>query len=203
VQIVLHQGDIPDGLAFPKGVAIDTEAMGLKIGRDRLCLVQLCGGDNICHLVQIACSPSPAPHLTHLLADPQTLKIFHFARFDVLLLEKTFRTPVTPFYCTKLASKIVRTYTDQHGLKSLCRHLLKIETSKEEQTSDWGSETLSSEQQRYAAADVVHLHALKERLDAMLQREGKVALFQAGIRGLIEILHLESAGFDAEGLFRH
>ncbi|MDR1267397.1 MAG: ribonuclease H-like domain-containing protein [Holosporales bacterium] len=203
MKVVLHKGDLPAGMEFPNGVAIDTEAMGLKIGRDRLCLVQLCGGDDVCHLVQIAPVPRAAPHLVRLLEDRTVLKIFHFARFDVALLEKTFPCTVRPFYCTKLASKLVRTYTDRHGLKELCKSLLQVDLSKEEQTSDWGSETLSPEQQRYAATDVLHLHALKKRLDAMMLREEKVELLQASFRGLAEILLLEQAGFEAESLFRH
>ncbi|MDR0406892.1 MAG: ribonuclease D [Holosporales bacterium] len=203
MQIFLHLNDLPEGLTFPQGVAVDTEAMGLRIGRDRLCLVQLCGGDDACHLVRIASLPNPAPHLVRVLANPKVLKIFHFARFDVPLLEKTFGISIYPFYCTKLASKIARTYTYQHGLKELCKSLLQIDLSKEEQTSDWGNDTLSPEQQHYAANDVLYLHALKKKLDTILVRERKSEIFQAGLRALSEIIQIEKAGFDVEGLFRH
>ncbi|MDR2417303.1 MAG: ribonuclease H-like domain-containing protein [Holosporales bacterium] len=203
MQIVLHLNDLPEGLVFPHGVAVDTETMGLKIGRDRLCLVQLCGGDDVCHLVRIASTVALAPNLTHLLTDPAVLKIFHFARFDVSILEKTFQISILSFYCTKLASKIARTYTDRHGLKDLCKQLLQVDLSKEEQTSDWGNDTLTPEQQRYAANDVLYLHALKEHLDATLMREGKTKLFQASLRALAEMIQIEKAGFNVEDLFRH
>ena len=176
----LHRGDLPPGLTFGDAVAIDTETMGLDPHRDRLCLVQLSRGDGDCHLVHLPPgAPIEAPNLAALLSDETVLKIFHFARFDIAVLEHALRVCCGPIYCTKIASRLSRTFTDRHGLKDLCRDLLGIEISKQQQSSDWGADTLSQSQLAYAANDVLHLHALKEKLDAMLAREGRAALAQA------------------------
>lgn len=177
MDIHLHQNDLPDGLNLGKIVAIDTETMGLKHGRDRLCLVQLSAGDGVCHLVKIQRGePVEARNLKRLLQDTAVTKIFHFARFDIAALHQHFRVLTQPIYCTKIASKLVRTYTDRHGLKDLCRELLGVEVSKHEQTSDWGAETLREEQLKYAASDVLYLHQLKNALDQRLQREQRSEL---------------------------
>ena len=176
----LHRGDLPPGLTFGDAVAIDTETMGLNPHRDRLCLVQLSRGDGDCHLVQLPPGePIDAPYLAKLLTDETVLKIFHFARFDIAVLEHALGVRCGPVYCTKIASRLSRTFTDRHGLKDLCRDLLGVEISKQQQSSDWGADTLSQSQLAYAANDVLHLHALKERLDGMLAREGRVELAQA------------------------
>ncbi|MGH7001079.1 MAG: ribonuclease D, partial [Stellaceae bacterium] len=166
--IHLHRGDLPAGLALGKAIAIDTETMGLDPARDRLCLVQLSAGDGHSHLVQFAPGQYDAPRLKALLADPKVLKIFHFARFDLAMIDRYLGVRAAPIYCTKVASKLARTFTDRHGLKDLCREILGIELSKQQQSSDWGAVELSDEQKRYASADVEHLHALKARLDTML-----------------------------------
>jgi len=181
--IHLYRGDLPDGLTLGPVVAMDTETLGLTLGRDRLCVVQLSAGDGNAHLVQMP-KPGPdgmlrAPNLVRLLTDPTVTKLLHFARFDLAILQRSFGVITTPVYCTKIASRLVRTYTDRHGLKDLVRELLGIELSKQQQSSDWGAETLSQEQLAYAAADVLHLHALKQRLDVMLQREGRLELAAA------------------------
>ncbi|MBN9354691.1 MAG: ribonuclease D, partial [Hyphomicrobium denitrificans] len=172
-KIKLHKGDLPAGLTFPNGIAIDTETMGLNPHRDRLCLVQLSGGDGTAHLVKFDGKSYDAPNLKALLADPKTLKIFHFARFDVAVLEHYLGVVTSPIYCTKIASKLARTYTDRHGLKDLVGEILGIEISKQQQSSDWGAAELSDSQRSYAANDVLHLHALKTRLDEMLARTGR------------------------------
>ncbi len=172
-KIKLHKGDLPAGLTFPNGVAIDTETLGLNPHRDRLCLVQLSSGDGTAHLVQFDGKDYGAPRLKALLADPKVLKIFHFARFDIAVLQQYLGVATTPIYCTKIASKLSRTYTDRHGLKDLVGELLGIELSKQQQSSDWGAAKLSDSQMSYAANDVLHLHALKTKLDAMLSREGR------------------------------
>ena len=174
MEIFLHHNDLPSNLELGKLVAVDTEAMGLRPHRDRLCVVQLSAGDGKCHLVQFAPGHyQEACNLKTLLANPDVTKLFHFARFDATILFHTFGIMPTPLYCTKIASKLVRTYTDKHSLKDLCKDLLKIEISKQEQTSDWGEQTLNRDQMQYAATDVLHLHVLKEKLDVLLQREGK------------------------------
>ena len=193
----LHHGDLPAGLSFGGSVAIDTETMGLDPQRDRLCLVQLSAGDGECHLVQFSDGDYKAPRLRALLADPKVLKIFHFARFDLAMLKRHL------VYCTKVASKLVRTFTDRHGLKDLCRELLGVELSKQQQTSDWGAATLTEEQLRYAAADVEYLHALKTKLDAMLAREGRKDLAQACFAFLPLRAALDLAGFPGSDLFEH
>ncbi|MGE0746089.1 MAG: ribonuclease D [Rhodospirillales bacterium] len=200
----LHRGDLPEGLSFGSAVAIDTETMGLKPFRDRLCLVQLSAGDGNAHLVQIAPGGGDgAVRLKALLADPNVLKLFHFARFDVAMLRRHLGVLTQPIYCTKIASKLARTYTDRHGLKDLCRELLKVDLSKEQQSSDWGAETLTPEQQGYAASDVLHLHALKARLDAMLAREGRTALAQACFDFLPTRAELDLAGYGEGDIFEH
>lgn len=201
--IKLYNGDLPAGLIFPHGVAVDTETLGLNPHRDRLCLVQLSGGDGTAHLVQFDGESYDAPRLKALLADPKTLKIFHFARFDLAVLEKYLGVQPTPFYCTKIASKLVRTYTDRHGLKDLCAELIGIELSKQQQSSDWGAPVLSESQLAYAAADVLHLHKLKQRLDEMLVREGRMAFAQSAFTFLATQAKLDLAGFGENDLFAH
>lgn len=175
--IHLYQNDLPDSLQLGNVVAIDTETMGLKHGRDRLCLIQLSAGDGICHLVQIQKDNNKeAKNLKKILTDPTVTKLFHFARFDVAALYQHFQVLTHPIYCTKIASKLIRTYTDRHGLKDLCRELLGVEISKTEQTSYWGAETLREEQLKYAATDVLYLHALKDILDQRLNREGRTEI---------------------------
>jgi ribonuclease D len=200
--IRLHRGDLPDISRYREAVAIDTETMGLDVGRDRLCVVQLSPGDGSADVVQIL-PRSEAPNLKRLLADQTLLKIFHFARFDLAVLYKTFGLMATPIYCTKIASRLARTYTDKHGLKDLVREVLGQELSKQQQSSDWGAAELSEAQVAYAAADVVHLHALKARLDAMLAREGREQMAQACFRFLPERVRLDLAGFASDDIFAH
>ncbi len=203
LSIELHKGDLPDGLDFGHSVAIDTETMGLDPHRDRLCLVQLSAGDGDCHLVQIPAKNRTAPNLIRLLNDPNVLKLFHFARFDVAVLHHGLGVACAPIYCTKIASRLVRTYTDRHGLKDLCRELLDVDISKQQQSSDWGSATLSEAQITYAASDVLHLHALKERLDAMLQREGRTHLAESAFGFLPTRAALDLGGWSDEDIFSH
>lgn len=202
-KIRLHKGDLPAGLKFPNGVAIDSETLGLNPHRDRLCLVQLSAGDGTAHLVQFDGDDYSAPRLKALLADPAITKIFHFARFDVAVIEKYLGIETTPIYCTKIASKLVRTYTDRHGLKDLTLELLGIELSKQQQSSDWGAAKLSDSQLAYAASDVFHLHALKARLDDMLIRENRMAFAEAAFRFLPVRAQLDLAGFGEADLFAH
>jgi len=199
----LHRGDLPDISRYKGAVAIDTETMGLDLNRDRLCLVQLSPGDGSADVVQIAAHPADAPNLKRLLADKSLLKIFHFARFDLGMLYKAFGVMAEPVYCTKIASRLSRTYTDKHGLKDLVREVLGQDLSKQQQMSDWGSAELSEAQVAYAAADVTHLHALKEKLDAMLAREDREALAAACFRFLPDRVRLDVAGFAAEDIFAH
>jgi ribonuclease D len=201
--IRLHKGDLPDGLDLGPAVAIDTETLGLEVGRDRLCLVQLSRGDASAELVQIASGQTRAPNLERLLADPTVLKLFHFGRFDMAMLCHTFGVMPAPVYCTKIASKIARTYTDRHGLKDLTRELIGVEISKQQQSSDWGAPTLSEAQLAYAASDVLHLHALRDKLDAMLAREGRDALARAAFAYLPERVRLDLAGFAQMDIFAH
>jgi ribonuclease D len=203
VTFELHRGDLPDGLDLGKVVAVDTEAMGLNPHRDRLCLVQLSAGDGRAHLVQFADGVYEAPRLRALLGDAGVLKLFHFARFDIALLKHYLGVDCTPLYCTKIASKLARTFTDRHSLKDLCREILGIELSKQQQTSDWGAAELTEEQLGYAAADVLHLHALKERLDAMLEREGRSALARTCFEFLPTRAALDLAGWSDEDIFAH
>jgi ribonuclease D len=200
--ISLHKGDLPTGLDFGDCVAIDTETLGLVPRRDRLCVVQLSRGDGNAHVVQIAPGQKQAPNLTRLLADPKIIKLFHFARFDIAVLYSAFGTMATPLYCTKIASKLVRTYTDRHGLKDLVRELLGIDLSKQQQSSDWAAETLSEAQIAYAASDVLHLHALREKLDAMLIRDGRGDLAAACFAFLPTRAKLDLLGWEAD-IFSH
>lgn len=199
----LHRGDLPAGLTFTSSVAVDTETLGLKPHRDRLCLVQLSAGDGTSHLVQFDGADWSAPRLKALLADPAVTKIFHYARFDVAVLERYLGVVTGPIYCTKIASKLVRTYTDRHGLKDLCAELLGVELSKQQQSSDWAAERLSPEQLAYAASDVLYLHRLKAALDAMLARQGRTALAEACFRFLPTRAHLDLAGFEDVDIFSH
>ena len=201
--IRLHRGDLPDLKRYAGAVAIDTEAMGLDPHRDRLCVVQLSPGDGSADVVQIPRGARDAPNLKTLLADPNRLKIFHFARFDIGLLFHTFGVMPAPVYCTKIASRLSRTYTDKHGLKDLTREVLGIEVSKQQQSSDWGAEELSEAQVAYAASDVLHLHALKDKLDVMLAREGRAELAAACFNFLPDRVRLDLAGWAAEDIFSH
>lgn len=201
--VELHKDDLPDGLDFGDSVAIDTETLGLNPLRDRLCLVQLSGGDGNAHLVQIAGKPAAAPNLKALLGNPEILKLFHFARFDTAVLFHTFGVMPDPLFCTKIASKLTRTYTDRHGLKDLCRELIGVDLSKQQQSSDWGAHTLTPEQLEYAASDVLYLHALKDKLDAMLAREGRTELAQACFRFLPSRTLLDLGGWAEDDIFAH
>ena len=201
--IRLHRGDLPDIARYKGAVAIDTETMGLDLARDRLCVVQLSPGDGSADVVQIPPNAKDAPNLKRLLADKSLLKIFHFARFDLGMLYKAFGVMPDPVYCTKIASRLCRTYTDKHGLKDLVREVLGQEISKQQQSSDWGATELTDAQISYAASDVTHLHALKDRLDAMLAREGRTDLATACFRFLPERVRLDLAGFANDDIFAH
>ncbi len=201
--IRLHRGDLPDISRYRGAVAIDTETMGLEVGRDRLCVVQLSPGDGSADVVQIPPRGGEASNLKRLLADKSLLKIFHFARFDLAVLQKTFGIMAEPVYCTKIASRLARTYTDKHGLKDLVREMLGIDLSKQQQLSDWGAEQLTDAQVAYAAADVLHLHALKDKLDVVLAREGRAELAAACFRFLPDRARLDLAGWAAEDIFAH
>jgi len=199
----LHRGDLPDLSRYRGAVAVDTETMGLDLHRDRLCVVQLSPGDGSADVVQIPPGNSDAPNLKRLLGDPSILKIFHFARFDIGMLCHRFGVMPTPIYCTKIASRLTRTYTDRHGLKDLVRDLLGIDVSKQQQLSDWGATDLTDAQVAYAASDVTHLHALKDKLDVLLAREGREALAAACFRFLPDRARLDLAGWAAEDIFAH
>jgi len=202
--IRLHRGDLPDLTRYTgASVAIDTETMGLDSRRDRLCVVQLSPGDGSADVVQIPSSGTDAPNLKRLLGDTRILKIFHFARFDIGMILNGLGIMAAPVYCTRTASRLVRTYTDKHGLKDLTRELLGVDMSKQQQLSDWGAETLSDAQLAYAASDVLHLHALKEKLDAMLAREGRSELAAACFRFLPDRARLDLAGWANEDIFAH
>jgi ribonuclease D len=201
--IRLHRGDLPDLSGYRGSVAIDTETMGLEHHRDRLCVVQLSSGDGSADVVQIPPGATDAPNLKRLIADPAVVKIFHFARFDLAALCKAFGVMPAPVYCTKIASRLTRTYTDKHGLKDLVRDLLGIEVSKQQQLSDWGAERLTEAQVAYAASDVLHLHALKEKLDVLIAREGREELAAACFRFLPDRARLDLAGWAAEDIFAH
>jgi ribonuclease D len=198
----LHHNDLPAGLSFGDIVAIDTETLGLKPQRDRLCVVQLSAGDGTAHLVKFDGSDYSAPNLKKLLADPKVVKLFHFARFDIAALYQYLGVVTAPVYCTKLASRLARTYTQHHSLKTLCKDVLGVELDKQQQTTDWGAATLSPEQMAYAASDVLHLHRLKEWLDAALAREGRTALAQACFDFLPARAALDLAGWE-EDIFEH
>lgn len=199
----LHQRDLPEGLDLGPVVAIDTETMGLNPHRDRLCLVQLSSGDGTTHLVQIEIGQTEAPNLCALLTDPKVLKLFHFARFDIAALLKAFGVITAPVYCTKIASKLVRTYTDRHGLKVLVQELLGIDISKQQQSSDWGSQTLTKAQLSYAASDVLYLHQMRKLLDEMLDREGRTEMAQACFDFLPMRAQLDLAGWPETDIFSH
>ena len=202
--IRLHRGDLPDLSRYQvASVAIDTETMGLDHHRDRLCVVQISPGDGSADVVQIPLGDHHAPNLTKILADAAILKIFHFARFDLAALQQGLGVMPEPVYCTKTASRLARTYTDKHGLKDLVREILGIDLSKQQQLSDWGAEALSDAQVAYAASDVLHLHALKERLDALLAREGRTGLAEACFRFLPDRARLDLAGWASEDIFAH
>ena len=199
----LHRADLPDDWTFGNAVAIDTETLGLAVGRDRLCVVQLSRGDGDAELVQIERGQTRAPNLERLLADPNVVKLFHFGRFNIAVLCNAFGVMAGPVYCTKIASKLARTYTDRHGLKDLVKELLAVEISKQQQSSDWGSDTLTEAQLAYAASDVLYLHGLREKLDAMLAREGRDALARAAFAYLPERARLDLAGFGDMDVFSH
>ncbi len=199
----LHKGDLPDGLDFGASVAVDSETMGLRLGRDPLCVVQLSAGDGHAHLVQLDRETYDAPNLKALLTNPAVLKIFHFGRFDIAMFALHLQVDTTPVYCTKIASRLARTYTDRHGLKDVTKELLGIDISKAQQSSDWGQPNLSAEQQAYAASDVLNLHALKTRLDAMLLREGRHHLAQACFDFLPARARLDLAGWEDADIFAH
>ncbi len=198
-----HRGDLPDLSRYANSVAIDTETMGLHPRRDRLCVVQLSSGDGTADVVQVPREPGEAPNLKALLADPAIVKIFHFARFDLAALYHAYGVMPQPVYCTKIASRLCRTYTDRHGLKDLVREVLNIDLSKQQQSSDWGAPSLSEAQLAYAASDVLHLHGLRERLDAMLAREGRTALAEACFGFLPTRAKLDLEGWEAEDIFAH
>jgi ribonuclease D len=199
----LHRGDLPDLSRYTSSVAIDTETMGLNPHRDRLCVVQLSNGDGSADVVQIPRDHANAPNLKALLGNPAITKIFHFARFDVAALYHAFGVMAQPVYCTKIASRLSRTYTDRHGLKDLVREVLNIDLSKQQQSSDWGAQQLNEAQLAYAASDVLHLHALRERLDAMLAREGRSELAQACFEFLPTRAKLDLGGWENEDIFAH
>jgi len=201
--IRLHRGDLPDLTHYKGAVAIDTETMGLEPHRDRLCVVQLSPGDGSADVVQIPVGAKSAPNIQALLADPARVKIFHFGRFDIAVLFHAFGVMPAPVYCTKIASRLTRTYTDKHGLKDLVRDALGVDLSKQQQTSDWGADALSDAQVAYAASDVLHLHALKDRLDTLLAREGRSELAAACFRFLPDRARLDLAGWAAEDIFAH
>lgn len=201
--IRLHRGDLPDLARYQGAVAIDTETMGLQPARDRLCVVQLSPGDGSADVVQIPQGAADAPNLKALLTDANRLKIFHFARFDLAILLRTFGVMTMPVYCTKIASRLTRTYSDKHGLKDILRELLGVDVSKQQQLSDWGAEKLTDAQIAYAASDVLHLHALKARLDEMLAREGREHLAEACFRFLPTRAELDLAGWPGEDIFAH
>jgi ribonuclease D len=201
--IRFHRNDLPADASFGDAAAIDTETLGLAVDRDRLCVVQVSRGDGTADIVQIAPGQTSAPILVRLLADPAIVKLFHYGRFDMGVLQHAFDVMPAPVYCTKIASKIARTYTDRHGLKDLTRELLGVEISKQQQSSDWGAETLTEAQLAYAASDVLHLHALRAKLDAMLKREGRDGLARAAFAYLPDRVRLDLAGFEAMDVFSH
>lgn len=203
MSITLHKNDLPDGIDFGKSVAIDTETLGLNPARDPLCLVQLSKGDGNAHIVQLNRDTYDAPNLKKILSDTNILKIFHFARFDLAVMKAYLEIDCVPVYCTRTASRLVRTYTDKHGLRDICKELLNIDLNKQQQSSDWGAATLSQEQLNYAAGDVLHLHALKKKLDDMLVRENRVELAQKCFEFLPARAELDLAGWAAVDIFEH
>jgi ribonuclease D len=201
--VKLYRGDLPAGFDAGKSVAVDTETMGLNPRRDRLCVVQLSTGDGNAHVIQLEGKAPSAPNLKAVLAAPDILKIFHFARFDVAVLRQALGVETAPIYCTKIASRIARTYTDRHGLKDLLKDLLGIEANKQQQSSDWGTHVLSEAQKQYAAQDVIYLHELKARLDQMLEREERMHLAQACFRFVPARVSLDLGGWGEEDVFSH
>ncbi len=201
--VTLHKGDLPADVTFGKSVAIDTETMGLNPARDRLCLIQLSAGDGNAHLVQFAPGDYAAPNLKKMLRDPSILKLFHFARFDIASIKAYLEVDCTPVYCTKIASRLCRTFTDRHSLKELCRELIGVEMSKQQQSSDWGAQTLSQDQLNYAASDVLYLHKIKDRLDMMLAREGRIEIAQAAFDYLPARSQLDLEGWADVDIFAH
>lgn len=201
--IYVHHGDLPYDVTFEGSVAVDSETMGLDPNRDRLCVVQLSSGDGDAHLVVMDKDSYDAPNLKAVMTDPEILKIFHFARFDVAVMKKYLGVDTAPIYCTKIASKLVRTYTDRHGLKDLCRELVGVSLDKQQQSSDWGAGELTQEQQTYAASDVLYLHAMKERLDVMLEREDRTHLAQTCFDFLATRADLDLLGWSGVDIFSH
>ena len=199
----VYKGDLPDGLDLGPIVAIDCETMGLNPKRDRLCVVQLSSGDGHAHLVQVAKGQTAAPNLCRMLEDPNVLKLFHFGRFDIAAMKAAFGAVTAPVYCTKIASRMTRTYTDRHGLKNLLQELLSVDISKQQQSSDWGAEQLSKAQVEYAASDVLYLHRLRERLNEMLIREGRMELAQSCFDFLPTRAELDLAGWPESDIFAH
>jgi ribonuclease D len=203
MNIRFHRGDLPDLTRYRGAVAVDTETLGLNPHRDRLCLVQLSSGDGTADVVQIARTPAPAPNLTRLLGDPTLTKIFHYARFDLAMLYKTYGVMAEPVFCTKIASRLTRTYADRHSLKDIAKEFLDVEISKQQQTSDWGAETLTDAQLAYAASDVLYLHALRDKLDERLNRDGRRDLAEACFQFLPTRARLDLAGWAEEDIFGH
>ena len=203
VVVHLHKGDLPEGVKFNGPVAVDSETMGLSLVRDPLCLVQISDGGGEAHLVQLDRSNYNAPNLKRVLSDQTVLKLFHFARFDIAMFMRDLGLICAPLYCTRTASRLVRTYTDRHGLKDLCKELLNRDISKDQQSSDWGAAELTDAQLAYAASDVLHLHALKAKLDTMLQREGRAELAAACFRFLPDRVRLDVGGWGSEDIFAH
>ncbi|MBN8543344.1 MAG: ribonuclease D [Alphaproteobacteria bacterium] len=201
--IFLHRGDLPKDVTFNGDIGVDCEAMGLNNHRDRLCVVQLSDGNGDAHLVQFMPGEFNAPNLCALLTDPKRVKIFHFGRFDIALIKHYLGVVTAPVYCTKIASRLCRTYTDRHGFKDLCRELLTTEVSKQQQSSDWGAEVLTPEQQEYAASDVLHLHKLREKLNVMLEREGRTKLAQECFAFLPSRALLDLEGWAEQDIFSH
>ena len=199
--IRFHRNDLPAAASFGEAVAIDTETLGLAVGRDRLCVVQVSRGDGTADVVQVAPGQKSAPNIEKLLADPAIVKVFHYGRFDMAVLHHAFAVMAAPVYCTKIASKLARTYTDRHGLKDLTRELLGVDLSKQQQSSDWGADALSEAQLAYAASDVLHLHALRDKLNAMLAREGREGHARAAFAYLPDRVRLDLAGFRGDGRF--
>lgn len=202
-KIHLHKNDLPEGLSFTGAIAVDTETLGLKPSRDRLCLVQLSAGDGEVHIVQMDGENYDAPNLKAVLGDRALVKIFHYARFDLAVIAQYLNVHAAPLWCTKIASKLVRTYTDRHGLKDLCRELLQVDLSKAQQSSDWGAPDLSDAQLNYAASDVLHLHKLKEKLETMLDREGRRPMAEACFDFVLVRSAMDLAGWDDIDIFAH
>lgn len=198
-----HRGDLPDLSNYRDSVAIDTETLGLNLQRDRLCVVQLSPGDGSADVVQIAAGQSSAPNIETLLVNPAVMKIFHFGRFDIAQLSHAFGCNIAPVYCTKIASRLARTYTDRHGLKDLVRELLAVDMSKQQQSSDWGADSLSPAQLEYAASDVLHLHALRDKLNVMLRREGRDSVAEACFNFLPDRARLDLMGWAEQDIFSH